>query len=237
MKIEIIYDNKTKKDGVSAGWGFSCLAGDSVLFDTGEDGHSLLSNMKTMKIDIEDVKDIVISHDHWDHIGGLEAVLKKKKRIKVYGCGGFSREFKNIVNKRGAELIEAELFSNITSNIFTTGAIEGTYKNGRIEEQSLVLKTTNGMSIVTGCAHPGIVKIVERVKSLLPQGELYCVIGGFHLKDMSDNEIVGICDRLMDLGVQKAGPAHCSGENGIRIFKDMFKEKFIQIGSGAEIEV
>ncbi|MDP8257857.1 MAG: MBL fold metallo-hydrolase [Candidatus Aadella gelida] len=208
-----------------------------MLFDTGENGKNLFQNMKNMDVDICDIKHVVISHDHWDHTGGLEAVLKKKKRIKVYGCGGFSREFKDIVSKKGAELMESELFDNITGNIFTTGSIEGTYKNGRIEEQSLVIKTANGMSIVTGCAHPGIVNIVERVKNLFPQEKFYCILGGFHLKDMRDDEIVGVCDRLTALGVQKAGPAHCSGENGIRIFSEIFKENFIQVVAGTEIEV
>jgi len=237
LEIKILYDNKSAGNNILSGWGFSCLVGGNVLFDTGEDGNSLLGNIETMKIDIANIKDIVISHDHWDHVGGLESVLKKKKGIKVHGCGGFSRGFKDIVNKRGAELVETELFSNITSNIFTTGSIEGIYKGGKIEEQSLVLKTTNGITIVTGCAHPGIVKIVEHIKNLLIQKKLYCVLGGFHLKDMSDDEVVGVCDRLMDLGVQKVGPAHCSGEVAANIFKEKFGENYIAIAAGKAFEV
>ena len=237
MKIKILYDNRSAESNILSGWGFSCLVGGSVLFDTGEDGNSLLGNIKTMKIDIANIKDIVISHDHWDHVGGLGSVLKKKKGIKVYGCGGFSQEFKDIVRFYGSELVEEELFSNITSNIFTTGAIKGTYKGSEIDEQALVLKTTNGITIVTGCAHPGIVKIVEHTKNLLIQEKLYCVLGGFHLKDMSDDEVVGVCDRLMDLGVQKAGPTHCSGEAAANIFKEKFGENYMEIAAGKTFEV
>jgi len=237
MKIKILYDNRSAESNILSGWGFSCLVGGSVLFDTGEDGNSLLDNIKTMKIDIANIKDIVISHDHWDHVGGLGAILKNKKGIKVHGCGGFSRGFKDIVNKCGAELVEAELFSNITSNIFTTGSIEGIHKGSKIEEQSLVLKTINGITIVTGCAHPEIVKIVEHIKNLLIQEKLYCVLGGFHLKDMSDSEVVGVCNRLMDLGVQKAGPAHCSGEVAAKIFKEKFGENYMAIAAGKAFEV
>ncbi len=237
MKIKILYDNKTEKDGILAGWGFSCLIGDSVLFDTGENGKSLLSNMDKMKVGISDIKDIVISHDHWDHIGGLETVLKNKKDIKVYGCKGFNREFQDLVNGRDIKLIELKHFSNITSNIFTTGTIVGTYKDREIEEQSLGIKTTKGTTIVTGCAHPGILKIVEHVKNLFLQEKIYCVLGGFHLKDMPDNEITSVCNELKDLGVQRAGPAHCSGSDGARIFKDIFGKDFIQISSGTQLEV
>jgi 7,8-dihydropterin-6-yl-methyl-4-(beta-D-ribofuranosyl)aminobenzene 5'-phosphate synthase len=237
MEIKILYDNKSAKPDIVSGWGFSCLVGGSVLFDAGEDGNSLLENMKTMKVDISNIKNIVISHDHWDHVGGLELVLKKKKGIKVHGCAGFSREFKNIVNKYDAELVETDLFSNITSNIFTTGAIKGTYKGGKIDEQSLVIKTTKGITIVTGCAHPGIVKIVEHIKGLLIQEKFYCVLGGFHLKKMSNDEVVSVCDRLMDLGVQKAGPTHCSGEVAANIFKKKFRENYMTIASGKDFDV
>ncbi len=237
MNIKILYDNNSEKKSISSGWGFSCLVGERVLFDTGEDGNSLLGNIKAMKIDIANITDIVISHDHWDHTGGLESVLQKKKGIIVHGCGGFSQRFKDLVNKHGAELVETELFSDITSNIFTTGSIKGTYKGGKIEEQSLVLKTTNGITIVTGCAHPGIVKIVEHIKKLLIQEKLYCVLGGFHLKDMSDDEVVDVCDRLMELGVQKAGPMHCSGEVAAGIFKEKFGENYMAITAGKVFEV
>ena len=237
MEIKILYDNKTAKSSILAGWGFSCLVGGSVLFDTGEDGKSLLSNMKKMKVDIAGIKDIVISHDHGDHTGGLEALLKRKKDFMIHGCKGFSPEFKAIVKRYNVKLVEEKYFSTIKGNVFTTGVIGGLYKNSKIEEQSLVLKTANGMSIVTGCAHPGIVKIVERIKKLFPQEKIYSVFGGFHLKEMSAKEINVVCEKLKELGLQKAGPAHCSGEKGISIFKEKFSKNFISIAAGKTLEV
>ena len=237
MNIKILYDNLSIGDEILAGWGFSCLVGERVLFDTGEEGRSLLGNMKKMKVEIADIKDIVISHDHWDHIGGLETLLKKNKDVTVYGCKGFSSGLKDIINKRGVRLMESTLFSNITGNIFTTGSIKGAYKDSEIEEQSLVLKTTKGMSIVTGCAHPGIIKIVEQVKALFPQEKLYCVLGGFHMKGMSVKEMNVICEKLKHLGVQKAGPSHCSGEKAINLFKKRFGREFVQVVAGKTIEV
>jgi metal-dependent hydrolase (beta-lactamase superfamily II) len=51
-----------------------------------------------------------------------------------------------------------------------------------------------------------------------------CLVGGFHLKGVLDEEIIDICKQLMFLGVKKTGPTHCSGDNGIKIFKENFKE-------------
>jgi len=237
VEIKILYDNRSSEKSILSGWGFSCLVGDSVLFDTGEKGESLLNNMEEMNIDLSRIKDIIISHDHWDHTGGLESLSTRIKDFTVYGCKGFSSEFKAFMNKSNTKMVEEKHFSKITSNIFTTGAIEGIYKDGTIEEQSLVVKTSKGMSIITGCAHPGIAKIVEHIKQLFPQEKIYSVLGGFHLKDMSTNEIDGICEKLKNLGIQKVGPAHCSGEKGISVFKGKFLNNFISIAAGTIVEV
>ena len=193
--------------------------------------------MKSVKVDVAEIKDIVISHDHCDHTGGMGEVLRRNSEVNVYVCEGFGAEFKANVKKYKQKILEVNSFTNIRKNLFSTGAIEGIYRGGVIEEQSLVLLTSKGITIITGCAHPGIVNIVKQVKGLFPQERIYCVLGGFHLKDMSDNDIIMVCDRLKDIGVLKAGPAHCSGDKGIRIFEDKFNCDYIRVGAGVEIEV
>lgn len=237
MKIKILYDNKTVKSSILAGWGFSCLVDNSVLFDTGEDGESLLHNMKAMEVSVSRLENVVISHDHWDHTGGLEGILRKKVGIKVYGCPGFGVEFKEKVKDLGGQLIELKDFVEIKKNIFATGTIQGIHKGQNIEEQALVVKTPKGLTIVTGCAHPGIVKIVEKVKEIFSDEKLYCVIGGFHLKDKKEEDIVKVVARLQELGVKKIGPAHCAGEKAIDIFKKSIDKDFIISAAGKELEV
>ncbi len=62
-------------DGDELGeWGFAALVeadGRKILFDTGAKTDVVLKNAQTMKIDLSDVTDVVLSHWHWDHIGGL----------------------------------------------------------------------------------------------------------------------------------------------------------------------
>jgi 7,8-dihydropterin-6-yl-methyl-4-(beta-D-ribofuranosyl)aminobenzene 5'-phosphate synthase len=60
-------------------WGFSALVevdGKRLLFDTGSEPDTVLRNAKTLGIDLSDVTDVVLSHSHYDHVGGL-ATLRK----------------------------------------------------------------------------------------------------------------------------------------------------------------
>ena len=237
MNIKILFDKNAAEKNILAGWGFSCLVDNSVLFDTGEDGESLLHNMKAMKASVSRLEDIVISHDHWDHTGGLEEILRKREGIKVYGCPGFSREFKERVKDLGEQMVEVKNFLEIRKNIFTTGTIQGKHKGQNIEEQALVIKTPKGITIVTGCAHPGIVNIAEKVKNRFPGEKLYCIFGGFHLKDKQKEEIIEVVEELKKMGVERTGPAHCTGEAAENIFREKFKEGFITIAAGKAFEV
>ncbi len=237
MKIKILYDNKTSKKNILAGWGFSCFVDDRILFDTGEKSESLLNNMKEMGVDAARIREVVISHDHWDHTGGLPGILKGKEVVKVYICHSFGAELRNEIRSSRGFIIEPADFREISENIFATGPIHGKHKSQDIEEQALVASTPKGISVITGCAHPGIVKMVERAKKEFPDKKIYSVIGGFHLKDKGRDEIVSVVEELKALGVEKAGPAHCTGEEAINIFKESFKDNFIPIAAGEELEV
>ncbi|MDP8299703.1 MAG: MBL fold metallo-hydrolase [Candidatus Tantalella remota] len=237
MEIKILYDNNAGDSNILAGWGFSCLVDGSVLFDTGEDGTSLLQNMKEMAIDVSYVKDVVISHDHADHTGGLKKILERNKGVRVHACRGFSEGFKKNVKALGGVLVEHDNFAEIGKNILVTGEIEGRYKEREIAEQALIAKTSKGVSVVTGCAHPGIVTITKKVRERFPDEKIYCIFGGFHLKGKQTEEIIYVIDKLKNLGAGKAGPAHCSGEKAINVFKERFGRDFIHVAAGKKFEV
>jgi len=48
-------------------------------------------------------------------------------------------------------------------------------------ENALIIQTAKGLVIITDCAHPGIMEIVQRAKSMFPKDFVYLVMGGFHL--------------------------------------------------------
>ncbi|MFH1459403.1 MAG: MBL fold metallo-hydrolase [Candidatus Omnitrophota bacterium] len=229
MDITIIAKGSTPWQRFRKNWGLAFLIGENILFDTFSKAEILFSNMRKMDIDIKNIKHIVISHDHWDHTGGLWEILAQETGINVYSCPGFSNQFKTNVNARRGNLIESYDFKKISENIYVTGEIKSYYKDKEIYEQALMVDTNKGLSIITGCAHPGIMKIVEYAKEKFPNKQIYAVLGGFHLMHSSLNEIKTVADKFKELGVQKVGPTHCSGRHAEKIFRKIYKDKFINI--------
>lgn len=236
MYAKVIYDNKARR-GLKSGWGFSCLFDGKVLFDTGSDAVPLLENMDRLMVSVEGIESVVISHDHWDHTGGLWEILRSRKGIKVYACRSFSEEFKKGVKELGGKLCFAEKPTEVSKNIFVTGEIEGEYKGEPIGEQALVVKGQKGSSIITGCAHPGIVEVITAVKKNMGIKKVYMAFGGFHLGDSKREDISGVIESLKKMGVSKVGPSHCTGEKARRIFSGKYHENFIPVKAGHIIQL
>ena len=237
MQVQIIFNNESLNKQYRIGWGISCFVDGRILFDTGEVPEPLLANMKKMNVDINAIEKIVISHDHWDHTGGLWEILKANSNVEVYACPNFSKGFKEKVKKSRAELIEADDFIEISKDIFVTGEIPGDYHGISMPEEALVVKTKNGISMITGCAHPGIVNMAKVVRKKFPRERFYFIFGGFHLMDKDKNFIENTAKSLKDIGFKKAGPTHCTGKEAEEIFKNIYKDNFIEVKSGQILEV
>lgn len=237
MEIKILFDSEGIDEEFSIGWGLSVLIDGHILFDTGERGDYLLTNLIKMNIDMEKIDAIVISHNHWDHTGGLWEILKRRKGIKVHALPNFGREFKEKVKDLEGLLIEKEDFSEIATNIFVTGEISGTYNERYMPEQALVVKTEKGITVITGCAHPGIVKILEKVKAKFSKEHFYLVLGGFHLKDHDKRLTEIMVSRFKDMHCEKVGPTHCTGKGAEAVFKKIYKENCISVKVGQTISI
>ena len=98
LNITVVYDNNPYDDTLKTAWGYSCLVefnGRSVLFDTGRDSPTLLSNMEKLQIEPAKIDTIILSHIHGDHVGGLEGLLKKNSDMTVYPLKSFPKGFKD----------------------------------------------------------------------------------------------------------------------------------------------
>lgn len=231
VAVKILYDNVAYYPGVQPAWGFSALIsfqGKIILFDAGGKPDVLLANMRKLRISQASISDVFISHNHWDHAGGLFSFLARNHRVKVYLPSSFSKTYQKEVLACGAECVRIGSFSEITRNIYSTGPL-----GEAIKEQALVIETPKGLIIMTGCAHPGIVKIIRTVKNKLKK-PIYAIIGGFHLAEKSRVEIDRIIAEFQRLGVVYSAPCHCTGEKAIKRFQAAYGENFISVGAGSE---
>ena len=200
------------------------------MFDTGGDAPTLLSNMGTLGLDPREIDIVVLSHIHGDHVGGLEGILAANRELTLYLPHSFPASFKAQLERR-VPLVEVDEPVEIANGIYTTGEM------GRgILEQSLVLVTEQGLVVITGCAHPGVVNIVAKAKEIA-RGEVYLVTGGFHLGGVSEAAIQGIVEDFRELGVQKVAPCHCSGDLARSVFGKAYGGDFILAGAGKRLKI
>jgi 7,8-dihydropterin-6-yl-methyl-4-(beta-D-ribofuranosyl)aminobenzene 5'-phosphate synthase len=233
LTITIIYDNIPDDPRLKTDWGFSAYIqyhNQVVLFDTGANGQFLFQNMQILAIDPASVQAVVLSHIHNDHTGGLEAFLSVAAHPPVYLLAAFGDPFIKQTQWM-AEVVDAMPGQEITEDILTTGEVPGNFP-----EQALVIRTPRGLIVLTGCAHPGIVRMVEKAIKLTGE-PVYMVLGGFHLLEANDIEIETILADLKRLGVQVVAPSHCTGEHAITMFVSEYGVNFLPSGAGNVISL
>jgi 7,8-dihydropterin-6-yl-methyl-4-(beta-D-ribofuranosyl)aminobenzene 5'-phosphate synthase len=230
LKLTVLYDNVSHAEGLHADWGFACLVeglDKTILFDTGRYANILMSNMETLGIDPRSVDEVVLSHDHPDHIGGTIKLIESRPEVKITLVKSFGSGFKNALKKYGARICEVDSPHRVTNSVLTTGEMKDFVRN----EHSLIILTSMGSVVLTGCAHPGVVDIVQRAK-LISRQEVLLVAGGFHLLRDYGSSLRHIVQQLKDLGVRHVAPSHCTGSEAGALFAAVFGKGFIDSGVG-----
>lgn len=180
-----------------------------ILFDTGANGPLMLENMKKLGIDPAEIDDVFISHAHFDHVGGLSSFIEVNDKAMIHA----PESFENVELAGKLSYISGP--AEIHENIFSTGELEGI-------EQSLVIKTNNGIVIVVGCSHPGVEKILKAASQF---GKPYAIVGGLH----GFNEF----DLIKDLKL--ICPTHCTQFKSE--IKARYPDKYVEGGAGKVIEL
>jgi 7,8-dihydropterin-6-yl-methyl-4-(beta-D-ribofuranosyl)aminobenzene 5'-phosphate synthase len=234
ITLTIMYDNYKHDESLQAEWGFSCLiegAEQTILFDTGGDAEVLEANFKKLNIDPNIIDTVVISHMHWDHINGLEWLVKVNKHLKIFLPDSASEKtVKELQSKAESVTLVSEM-KCICDTAFSTGTLQH-----QIPEQSLCLETPEGIVVITGCSHPGIVRILKKAMELSDR-EIYLAFGGFHLFGHTPEQIERIIDEFKPLSVEKIGPTHCTGDMAIAMFKEAWGQNYISMGVGKQLRL
>jgi 7,8-dihydropterin-6-yl-methyl-4-(beta-D-ribofuranosyl)aminobenzene 5'-phosphate synthase len=248
MRIVSLVENLVYKRNLQAEHGFSLFieSGDKkILFDTGQTG-LFIQNANELKIDIEEIDFLILSHGHYDHTGGLYHFLAKNSKAKVYAkkeifIPKFDKhkhfigtpQYDHLLRNR---VIYPDSVTEISENIFLFPDINIVHpidfhneglkveNYGQIvtdqfeDELFLVLKQNNKLNIVTACSHRGITNICETAINYfkLP---LNLILGGFHTRASSDELYMHIKNYFAWLKPETIGVSHCTGVEKYAQFK------------------
>ena len=181
-----------------------------------------------MQLEPQAIDVVVLSHDHSDHTGGLAQVVAANPHVTVYHPASFSNATLGPAREAGASLVPVNGVVSLGPGVFVTSPL------GSPSESALLVETGQGWVLVAGCAHPGIVNMVTAASDLVGE-PVFAVLGGFHLASVSARQVDRIIQGLLELGVQRCGPAHCTGEAASARIRAAFAGGAIEMGVGATI--
>jgi len=141
----------------------------------------------------------------------------------------------------------------ISDDIMTTGEIEMTTDYETIDDRlyskkgsrmipdpladdlALIVRTGQGLALITGCAHRGIINTVRHVQKLTGGEYIHTIIGGTHLMVASPERIEKTARELKELGLQRLGVSHCTGFHASAALAREFGEVFFLNNAGTQI--
>lgn len=241
-----------------------------ILFDLGPN-NLFLENAIKLNVPIEDVDIVVISHAHYDHGGGLKTFMKNNKKAKIYinenafegyygktlGMKfyiGLDRTLKTsdrFVLTKGNIKIDGELqlFSGITGHrfypdsnkILLVKTDKGYIQDSFDHEQHLLINENGTYTLFAGCAHRGIVNILEAAEKITGT-EMKYVIGGYHmfqlnLKKTENINLLYEFSRVLSERKSLYYTCHCTGKNIFHILKNHMKEQMNYLSTGMVVEL
>lgn len=239
-----------------------------ILVDTGA-SDALIHNAKVLGIDLTEVDTVILSHGHYDHSGGILSFVKMNPNAKIYmqknAAGdyyhkdetvekyiGIDKEIKNIsqafwVDGNLKIDDELELYGNVTGrrlwpqgNMELKELVNSTFLQDEFShEQYLVVSDGEKKFLVSGCAHNGVLNILEKYRALYGENP-YAMISGFHMRkktDYTDKDIAVMEETARELCNTDTifYTGHCTGEFPFEVMKKILGEQLIYVHSGEEI--
>lgn len=210
MRIITLIENTPGAPGCVHEHGLSLYvetARHTLLMDTGATG-AFADNAAALGLDLSRVDTVVLSHGHYDHAGGLLRLVELAPHARIYMQRGAGRDFyhgdryigidKAILDLPNLHLLDGDcrldeelfLFAGITGRRFwprsnlelRTTAPDGTpVQDDFSHEQCLVIAQEGKHILLSGCAHNGILNILDRYRQLFG-ADPDVAVSGFHMK-------------------------------------------------------
>jgi len=233
----------------------------NYLFDTGQ-GFAITQNALALKKDLSGIEAVMISHGHYDHTGGLPAVLKARGKVDVLGhpdmfvervwsSGGETR-FIGIPFRRaylehlGANFRLGTEMAEVGPGVFLTGEIprESAFEKGDAkmtafmpdgqkihpdplkDDLSLIIDSNKGLILVLGCAHAGMINIIEYTLKQMNRDRIHAIIGGTHLGFSDDAQFDETLKVIERYNIDLLGVSHCTGLPRASMLHARLKERF-----------
>ena len=254
--------------------GFACFIETphgNYLFDTGQ-GFGILQNAMALNKDLKSIQSIMISHGHYDHTGGLPAVLQVRGKVDIHAhpdifserfwTSGEQRKFVGIPFRRvfleslGGNFCLDKEFVDIGPGVFLSGEIprknsfekgdqnmtailpggEQIHPDPLKDDLSLIVDSPSGLILVLGCAHAGMVNIIEHVLEKTGRDRIYAIIGGTHLGFSSDEQFEQTLNVIDQYHIERIGVSHCTGMEKAAILYSRLGERFFFGTVGASLE-
>ncbi|PKP36000.1 MAG: MBL fold metallo-hydrolase [Bacteroidetes bacterium HGW-Bacteroidetes-15] len=212
-----------------------------------------------MNLDTTKVDQIVLSHGHFDHGNGLNHI-NGGNLICHHGC--FVKRYRKTDHtylglKNSRDYIENKF--NLTTTAEPKQIFKGAYFLGEIpritdfesqttpfvledgtpdfvmDDSALAFKVNNGIFVVTGCGHSGIVNTLEHAKKVTGVNRIIGVMGGFHLKEnnLQTQKTIAF---LKDNNAMHVYPSHCTALPALAEFYKVFKTMQIKTGDIINID-
>lgn len=251
LSLTVLSTMVTDTAGVGE-WGFAAVVevdGRRWLFDTGARPETVLRNAEELRVDLASISDVILSHHHADHTGGLvtmrKALAAKNPAAlsRVHVAAGMFKSrratgeaeanpmitTKAAFEATGGRFIEHDGPVELQPGVWLTGPVPRTFPernwSGSLkvagadgfvedtlpEDQALLVRTSRGLSIVTGCGHAGIGNILAYARTLQTDVAVRAVIGGLHLLAADESHLAWTAERMRAAGVTHLLGAHCTG--------------------------
>ena len=240
-----------------------------ILLDTGGSDR-FLGNAEILGVDLKTVDTVILSHGHWDHTGGVLPFVRINPEAKIYirDCAdgdfyhvdkddihyiGIDKAIMDLpqlvpVKKRMALDEEIDLFTNITgrrcyssgNNVLKMRLGDRFLPDPFHHEMCTVIHDDGKNYLFSGCAHNGILNILDRYHCLYG-GWPDVVLTGFHFMKKTEyteeekQNILTVAEALSRLPVLFYS-GHCTGEAAFAMMKEIMGDKLIQLHSGMTVQ-